>query len=240
MKHANCTNKYLGPYGSSSIRLGEASNGTLQAYLEKHNAVIEDRLRYRWCIELAEGFAYIHSKDVIHSDMRLDNVLVNAKLGLWFCDFGGSKCDALGLDGKHFPDDPFFDPRLGFVSTPATDIFSLGSLLFVILTGNLLFASGLKGEPFDDMQSYEVYVNERFKNGDFPDVTGLIGGDVIQRCWRHNEDSGLKTTADVLSALRSHFPGEYLHSNWSHNTSRFLGHAPTVSLTHEPSVEMLG
>jgi serine/threonine protein kinase len=158
---------------------------------------------------LAEGFDHIHSKDVIHSDTRLDNILVNAQLDLWICDFGGSKCGALELNGKHFPDDPFFDPRLGFVSIPATDIFSLGSLLFVILTGNLPFGTGLKGEPFDDMQSYESYVNERFKRGEFPVVTGLIAGDIIRSCWHHNENSGFKTAADVLSALRSQLPGEH-------------------------------
>jgi len=141
--------------------------------------------------------------------MTLDNVLVNAKLGLWLCDFGGSKCDALDLNGGHFPDDPFFDPRLGLVSTLATDIFSLGSMLFVVLTGNLPFGTGLKGEPFDDLQSYEVHVNECFKRGGFPVVAGLTGGDIIRRCWHHDEDSGFKTTADVPSALKSQLLEEH-------------------------------
>jgi serine/threonine protein kinase len=209
LKHTHRTGRYLGPYGNSSIQLREASHGTLQVYLETYNAVIEDSLRYRWCIELAEGFAYIHSKGVIHSDVSLNNVLVNAEFGLWLCDFGGSKCDVLGLYGGHLPDDPFFDPRLGFVSTPATDIFGLGSLLFVILTGNLPFGTGLKGAPFKDLQSYEAYVNNCFGAGQFPVVDGLTGGEVIRRCWHHNEDFGFKTTAEVVSALRFYLLGQH-------------------------------
>ncbi|KAF2105676.1 kinase-like domain-containing protein [Lophiotrema nucula] len=197
---------YLGACDSSSIKLSEASNGSLQAYLEKHNSIIGEPLRYKWCIELAEGFAYIHSRGVIHSDMRLDNVLVNATLGLWLCDFGGSTCDALGLNGGHLPDDPFFDPRLGFVSTPATDIFSLGTLLFVILTGHLPFGTGLKGEPFTNWRAYEEHVNERFEAGEFPEVAGLTGGNVIWRCWHHKEDFGFKTAADVVLALKYQLP----------------------------------
>jgi serine/threonine protein kinase len=193
----------LGTHNGSSIKLREASNGTLQAYVEEHNLTIGDSLRYKWCLELAEGFAYLHSKGVIHSDMRLDNVLVNDTLSLWLCDFGGSACEALGLNGGHLPDDPFFDPRLGLVTTPATDIFSLGTLLFIILVGHLLFGIGFKGQPFANWRAYEDCVNERFKAGQFPDVAGLIGGNVIKKCWHHKEDFGFKAAADVFSALKS-------------------------------------
>jgi hypothetical protein len=134
---------------------------------------------------------------------------VNAQLDVWLCDFGGLKWDELAVNGGHFPDDPCFNPQLGLVLTPATDIFSLGSLSFVVLTGNLPFGSDLKGEPFDDVQSYQVHVNGRFATGEFPVVAGLVAGDMIRKCWQHNEDSGFKTKADVLSALRSHFPGEH-------------------------------
>ncbi|KAF1951658.1 hypothetical protein CC80DRAFT_394763, partial [Byssothecium circinans] len=99
------------------------------------------------------------------------------------CDFRGSTCDALGLNGGHLPDDPFFNLRLGFVSTPATNIFSLGTLLFVILTGHLPFGTGLKGEPFTNWRGYEEHVNKRFEAGELPDMAGLTGGNVIWKCW---------------------------------------------------------
>ena len=65
---------------------------------------------------------------VIHSDLRPENILVDpvdaSSLSVWLCDFGESACEGLGLDGGHLPDTPFFDPRMKWESTPATDIFS--------------------------------------------------------------------------------------------------------------------
>lgn len=107
-------------------------------------------------------------------------------------------------NGGHLPDDPFFDPRLGFVSTPATDIFSLGTLLFIILGGHLPFRAGFKGQPVANWRAYEEYVNKRLKAGQFPDVAGLIGRIVIWKCWHHKEDFGFKAILFVAFRVDKH------------------------------------
>jgi serine/threonine protein kinase len=48
---------------------------------------------------------------MVHSDLKLNNVLVDAtstSLNLSLCDFGGSKCGILELNGNHFPDNLVF------------------------------------------------------------------------------------------------------------------------------------
>ena len=160
-------------------------------------------------MQAAEAVTYLHEQGVIHSDLRPENYLVHATVGpgvdlspsldLWLCDFGGSACDELGLPGRQLPDDPFFDPRMPWVSTPATDIFSLGSITYTILTGHWPYREGPPPVTLEDKKAYEKKVIELFEAGNFPSVSKLSGGDVIKGCWHHK----YKTAKDVLEALRS-------------------------------------
>ncbi|CAE6493624.1 unnamed protein product [Rhizoctonia solani] len=47
-------------------------NGNLHEYLRKHS----DADRYRLCIHIASGVAYMHSRSMIHGDIKAANVLV--------------------------------------------------------------------------------------------------------------------------------------------------------------------
>jgi serine/threonine protein kinase len=101
------------------LLLAEASHGSLQAYMDEKNNLISTTLRKKWCRQATESVAYLHDTGAIHSDLRPDNFLVHAtsstSLDLWFCDFGGSTCEELHLDGGHLPDDPFFDPTQEYI-----------------------------------------------------------------------------------------------------------------------------
>lgn len=63
----------------------------------------------------------------------------------------------LSLNDHHMPDDPFFDPRLLWKSTPAVDIFSLGSIIYTIQTG---YWSYRKGSPLVTVEEkYPMSIN---------------------------------------------------------------------------------
>jgi serine/threonine protein kinase len=118
-------------------------------------------------------------------------------LDLWLCDFGGSTCEKLGLDGKHLPDPGFFDPNSEWVSTPATDIFSVGSILYTILTGHWPYRAPGPFKTVEEMESYDQQVEDLFRQGIFPDVEELLEGKIILGCW-----TSKYTSADnVLRAL---------------------------------------
>ncbi|KAI9889526.1 MAG: hypothetical protein M1814_005220 [Vezdaea aestivalis] len=195
------------PYQGAHARgilLTEAPYGSLQAYLDSKHADLDSFQRSKLCEQAAESIEYLHRKGVIHSDLRPENFLVAQIVGqsvdLWLCDFGGSTCTELGLDGGHMPDTPFFDPRVKkWESTPATDIFSLGSIFFTIQKGHWPF---LKGPPrwssLRDKIAYEEQVEEKFNLGEFPDVSSLSGGNVIEGCWNQQ----YMTAEEVLKAVR--------------------------------------
>lgn len=138
---------------------------------------------------------------MIHSDLRPDNFLVHAtiptSLDLWLCDFGGSTCEKLGVDGKQLPDPGFFDPNAEWVSTTATDIFSVGSVLYSIVSGHWPHRDPGPFKSAEDSRSYDKLVEERFKNREYPDVDQLFGGGIIHGCWTGKYSSA----DDVLQAL---------------------------------------
>ena len=197
--------RYLGQQGRGLL-LGKASHSNLQAYID-NNPSIDLRQRIIWCRQLTEAISYIHSRGVVHSDLRPRNILVHETTSgsrdLLLCDFGGSTCDELGLDGGCLPDGPFYHPTFGFNSTPALDIFSLGSLFYTILTGYWPYRS-TPGPPetIDEKITYEKEVADAFNEGRYPDVTRIEGGSVILACWMKQ----YSTAEEVLRALEKEIP----------------------------------
>jgi serine/threonine protein kinase len=57
-------------------------------------------------------------------------------------------------------------------STIQTDLFALGSTLYEIMTSEL---------PYRELEDGEV--EERFRQGIFPRVDYVVGGDIMMRCW---------------------------------------------------------
>ncbi|KAF2756765.1 kinase [Pseudovirgaria hyperparasitica] len=189
---------YLGPYKQTGIKLAKADHGNLQAYIDNNNQHLATTLRWKWVLQAAEPIAYLHSQGVIHSDLRPENYLVHsAECDLWLCDFGGSMCEKLGLDGGHLPDDPFYDPRLPWESTPATDIFSLGSILYTIMTGHWPFRTG-PAPRGAEKDAFMEEANKFFAAGQFPDISNVPGGKVIKGCWDHTYSSA----DEVVKAIR--------------------------------------
>ncbi|KAI1643249.1 kinase-like protein, partial [Daldinia loculata] len=205
--------KYLGrqdkPELPSGLLFAEASHGDLQAYLNDKNDEIPPALRRKWCRQVVESIAYIHYKGVIHSDLRPENILVHAttptSLDICLCDFGGSACEKIGLEGVNLPDSGFFDPNSEFVSTPATDLFSVASILYTILTGHWPYrAPGGRFGSSEEMMNYLNLVDDLFRRQEFPDVSEIWAGAVILKCWMHEYASA----DDLLQALELEMPDE--------------------------------
>ncbi|KAF2869153.1 kinase-like domain-containing protein [Massariosphaeria phaeospora] len=191
--HHPRTVPYHGMSGNGIV-LSEASHGNLQKFIDSRNGEMHASLRWRLAEQAAEAITHMHKNGVIHSDLRPENFLVHDSgtrsadgltlLDLWLCDFRGSTCKVPKLDGGHMPDTPFFDPRItSWESKPATDIFSLGSIIYAIMTGYWPFRTSPPPSAAEAMDIYRDEVDKLFGKGTFPDTSGLQGGDVIRGCW---------------------------------------------------------
>ena len=197
-----CPFRYKEFYDFEGIRgllFAEASHGDLQNYIDQNNHSINVPTRRKWCRQVTEAVQYLHRNDVIHSDLRPGNCLLhesNASLDLLLCDFGGSMCRSLDLDGGGLPDPPFWD--LVWESTVSTDIFSLGSIFYTIMTGHWPYRPTLldSEDGQEDKWGYEDRVIRLMKTGQYPELDGVIYGTVILGCWE-------RSYADVEEILQA-------------------------------------
>ncbi|XP_059632038.1 CBL-interacting serine/threonine-protein kinase 1-like [Cornus florida] len=105
--------------------------------------------------QLIDGVSYCHNKGVYHRDLKLENVLLDAKGNIKISDFG------LSALPQHFRDDGLLHTTCGSPNYVApevlankgydgatSDTWSCGVILYVILTGYL---------PFDDRNLAVLY-----------------------------------------------------------------------------------
>lgn len=117
---------------------------TLADFLEVHSSVPAAVAR-RLALDLAEGLAAIHQSGIVHRDLTPANLILDPVTHrLIICDFGIAR--ELGLStttGTLVGTMRYMPPEQmrGRVS-PRTDVFSLGVVLYEMLTGDLPWGEG--------------------------------------------------------------------------------------------------
>ena len=56
------------------------SHGSLKDYLQK-NPIIRWNALKRWCRQILRGLEFLHEKQIIHRDIKCDNIFVNGSTG---------------------------------------------------------------------------------------------------------------------------------------------------------------
>ncbi len=112
--------------------------GNLLDYVIRNSRLSEDVAKTIMC-QIFTGLQYIHSLNVSHRDLKLENILFDDDYNIKICDFGLSKI----LDENHLTNTPLGTPCYtspecfsgnsydGF----KTDIWSCGVILYAMVTG---------------------------------------------------------------------------------------------------------
>jgi tetratricopeptide (TPR) repeat protein len=118
----------------------------IDAYCDRHALGLEARVRL--FLDVLEAVAHAHANLIVHRDIKPSNVLVRTDGQVKLLDFGISKlidadADAAGLtmtaDGARLLTPAYAAPEqlTGGPITTATDVYALGTLLYVLLGGTV-------------------------------------------------------------------------------------------------------
>ena len=139
------------------------SGGNLQNFVKKRRKLCEktSRILFR---QLIQGIKYIHSKGIVHRDIKLENILLDLNNIVKICDFGVGKLThkgqkLLGQCGTPVYMAPEIIKGEGYEGFPV-DIWSSGVALYIMLSGNIPF----NRDKTHDLQS--AIINLPYKNID--------------------------------------------------------------------------
>ncbi|MHB0922950.1 MAG: protein kinase domain-containing protein [Bellilinea sp.] len=173
--------------------------------------ILKDRVRLpvaetvNIIVQASSGIGYAHRAGLIHCDVKPHNMLVTPDHRVKVTDFGIARAMAsIQPDEKHdvvWGSPLYFSPEqaAGGAPSPASDVYSLGVVLYELLTGRLPFNSSDPSE-LAKMHREAVPIPPRKLNPEIPVALEQIIMKVLAK-----EPSSRYRTADQLGRVLSSF-----------------------------------
>ncbi|TVU28876.1 hypothetical protein EJB05_20412 [Eragrostis curvula] len=192
-----------GPDGSLATVTEYMVNGSLKQVLRKKDRTIDRRKRIILAMDAAFGMEYLHGKNIVHFDLKCENLLVNmrdpqrpiCKIG----DLGLSKVKQHTLvSGGVRGTLPWMAPELlsgkSNMVSEKIDVYSFGIVMWELLTGE---------EPYSDMRAAEIIggiVNDSLR----PQIPSWCDPEwkaLMQSCWS-SDPADRPSFTDISQSLR--------------------------------------
>jgi len=150
----------------------------------------------RYMLQLLEALAYLHKRNVIHRDVKPNNIILDVQREVVLIDFGAAKKEFHQFTGDgtviYTPGWGAPEQNLG-EATPASDLYGVGAVFFFLLTGRDPKASmkqlvGGKTELFRSPRDLE------------PSVTQDLS-DVVTKAMAYNPKERFSTAQDMADAI---------------------------------------
>lgn len=153
------------------IVLEYAQAGTLFDLCETHGPLGEDIGRF-FLHQMVDVLSYVHSKKIVHRDLKLENILLDDKMNLKIADFGFSRYQTNGLLQTTRGTVTYMAPEIKEgrpYDGRQADVFSVGVILFILVLG--IF-------PFQEARKEEYFYGQLLK-GRHANYWSKVGGDAL-------------------------------------------------------------
>jgi tRNA A-37 threonylcarbamoyl transferase component Bud32 len=195
-------------------------NGNLKSYMRKsykyphtfRKLNTKDKLRI--LTEIALGGDYLHQRNIIHRDLKCDNILLNDNLRAKIIDFGISKISSLNkkdtmtraIGTRHY-----MAPEVikGGTYNELCDVYSFSIIMYEIITECFKpYEESLKKQKHTNVE-FLVATNPSFRpeisKKDFPNLGWCI--DLIKICWNQDPSKRMPFSeiVEILKTERKKF-----------------------------------
>ena len=137
------------------------NGGNLFSFVKKRRKLSEKIAKFLFR-QIILGIKYIHSQNIVHRDIKLENIIIDFNNTVKICDFGIGKIlrsneellyDKCGTPMYMAPEIVLSSKKNGYRGFPV-DIWASGITLYIMLTGNLPF--NLNNKSNDELSLKEI------------------------------------------------------------------------------------
>lgn len=176
--------------------------------------------KYEICLKILKAIEEAHNNNVIHRDIKPTNIMYSMETNdLKIIDFGTSKIKSIIEQETTLP---FYSPNFsapevvkGNSTTEASDIYSIGAVMFYILFGMLPNGSDMMVDTMDELE-----VPEQLKN-------------LISKMVKENPEQRFQEVSDVIDII------EYIIGNNASAKDSFICSVDVGKLTHLKNISMV-
>jgi len=234
-------------YGTTKSNVGEcivmeyAVNGTLYHFLEYYrNRNAEDSLswgkKYQIAHDISRGLFFMHSRGVLHRDLKSMNVLLDDRMKAKISDFGLSQIKTknqisssiLGVQNNVFGSLLWKAPETFSIRNPYTekaDVYSLGIIFWELATCQV---------PYENHDPHTI--ESSVLRGDRLDIPSSCPEgfkELIEQCWCHDHTQR-PSASNIFEKLdliidKSHQTDTSDHFYF--NNTRIQGSSPNMTVT---------